>query len=105
MLHPGIHSFTPVMNGTPATRTSEFHDPARPADARNACQKKFSEKYPEFKTVSIIRTAGGGWIHHRVRKNSARYIGLEIEINQALLNQSSGNKDYGLSALFSQGLQ
>lgn len=92
VLHLGIHSFTPVMNGTPRNADiGILYDPARPAEKETAraLKKKFNEKYPEFKIRFNYpyRGAADGFTTALRKKFGTRYIGLEIEISQALLTK------------------
>ena len=92
ILHLGIHSFTPVMNGS--LRNADIgilYDPRCPAEkeAARTFKCRLNEKYPEFKVRFNYpyRGAADGFTTALRKKFGARYIGLEIEINQALLTK------------------
>ena len=91
VIHLGIHSFTPVLNGVEREAdVGILYDPSRPAEAALAetLIKSIHEFYPQ---LSIRRNypylgKSDGLTTTLRQKFGTAYVGLEIEINQKLLD-------------------
>jgi predicted N-formylglutamate amidohydrolase len=91
VIHVSSHSFTPEMNGK--VRTADvglLYDPARPREARMCVRwKKALERIaPELRVRRNYPYSGtdDGFIPYlRSRFRPSAYIGIEIEINQAIV--------------------
>lgn len=93
LLHVAVHSFTPDLHGFP--RKADFgllYDPARPREAALArrWQALLRREAPELRTW--LNSPYRGWTdglitHLRHRHPAARYLGVEIEVNQKHLQR------------------
>ena len=91
VIHLGIHSFTPVMNGVERDAdVGILYDPARPTEAKIADTliKNILERAPWLKIRKNYPYLGksDGLTTTLRQKFGASYAGLEIEINQKLLS-------------------
>lgn len=92
VLHLSSHSFTPVLDGR--VRTADvglLYDPARSGEVALATRWKnaFAEQAPELRVRRNYPYAGrndGLTSFLRRRFSSGRYVGMEIELNQALVH-------------------
>ncbi len=102
VLHLGIHSFTPVLNGVKRqAEVGVLYDPIR------SHEKSISERLV-MSLKSHLKAASCAW---RVRKNypyygssdgltttlrqrfkSSQYFGIELEMNQAIVSSAAGRK-------------
>lgn len=86
VLHLAIHSFTPELNGV--VRTADIgllYDPARALE-RALCtswQRELSANFLVRRNYPYRGVSDGLVTHLRKRFAAARYVGLEIEVNQA----------------------
>ena len=90
VIHLGIHSFTPVLNGIERDAdVGILYDPSRPAEAQIAENliKSIKERAPWLKIRKNYPYLGksDGLTTTLRQKFGASYAGLEIEINQKLL--------------------
>ena len=96
VVHVGVHSFTPVWNG--ARRDIDvglLYDPARPAEAAfcDAWARALREVEPSLR---VRRNAPYRGVSNclptalRRERPAARYLGLELEMSQALLATGRG---------------
>lgn len=94
VIHLAVHTFTPVLNGN--VRTADvalLYDPARPSE-RDFCGRwvhALARRLPDLavRRNQPYRGASDGlttWL--RSRHPDGRYVGVEIEVNQRLLNGS-----------------
>ncbi|MBO7513669.1 MAG: N-formylglutamate amidohydrolase [Fibrobacter sp.] len=91
IVHLGIHSFTPVLNGEVRnTDIGILYDPARPQERAYALVIKDEIKrlYPAMKVRFNYPYKGtsDGLTTTLRKKFGPRYVGIEIEINQKLLS-------------------
>jgi predicted N-formylglutamate amidohydrolase len=91
VIHFSSHSFTPVLSGH--TRTADvglLYDPARPGEVVLAATWKtvFAEQHPRLRVRRNYPYAGNGDGLTRSLRRSfppKRYVGIELELNQALV--------------------
>ena len=87
IVHLGIHSFTPVLNGkTRNTDIGILYDPARPLERKYAqvIKDEIKRLYPHMKVRFNYPYKGtsDGLTTTLRKKFGTRYVGIEIEINQ-----------------------
>ena len=87
IVHLGIHSFTPVLNGRPRnTDIGILYDPARPQERAyaNVIRDEIKRLYPHMKVRFNYPYKGtsDGLTTSLRKKFGPRYVGIEIEINQ-----------------------
>jgi predicted N-formylglutamate amidohydrolase len=87
IVHLGIHSFTPVLNGKPRnTDIGILFDPARPQERAyaNVIKNEIKRLYPHMKVRFNYPYKGtsDGLTTSLRKKFGSRYVGIEIEINQ-----------------------
>ena len=87
IVHLGIHSFTPVLNGKPRnTDIGILYDPARPQERAyaNVIRDEIKRLYPHMKVRFNYPYKGtsDGLTTSLRKKFGPRYVGIEIEINQ-----------------------
>ena len=87
IVHLGIHSFTPVLNGKPRnTDIGILFDPARPQEHAyaNVIKDEIKRLYPHMKVRFNYPYKGtsDGLTTSLRKKFGPRYVGIEIEINQ-----------------------
>jgi len=91
VLHLGVHSFTPVLNGRlRRTVLGLLYDPRRQAEAAfgRAWQKGLKAEWPEFRVRLNYPYRGVNDCHQnslRRRFSDFKYLALELEVNQGLL--------------------
>lgn len=92
VVHLAVHTFTPVLDGKErGADLALLYDPARPAE-RALCGRWVSALARRFPDLAVRRNqpyrgASDGlttWL--RSRHPDGRYVGVEIEVNQRLLN-------------------
>lgn len=91
IVHLGIHSFTPVLNGKVRnTDIGILYDPSRPQERAyaNVIKAEIKRLYPTMKVRFNYPYKGSsdGLTTTLRKKFGARYAGIEIEINQKLLS-------------------
>ena len=91
VIHLGIHSFTPVLNGVERDAdVGILYDPSRPAEAKIAATliKSIHERAPWLKIRKNYPYLGksDGLTTTLRQKFGPAYAGIEIEINQRLLS-------------------
>jgi len=87
IVHLGIHSFTPVLNGKVRnTDIGILYDPARPQERAyaNVIKAEIKRLYPAMKVRFNYPYKGSsdGLTTTLRKKFGPRYVGIEIEINQ-----------------------
>lgn len=87
IVHLGIHSFTPVLNGKVRnTDIGILYDPARPQERAyaNVIKDEIKRLYPAMKVRFNYPYKGSsdGLTTTLRKKFGQRYVGIEIEINQ-----------------------
>jgi predicted N-formylglutamate amidohydrolase len=87
IVHLGIHSFTPVLNGKPRnTDIGILYDPTRPKECAyaNVIKNEIKRLYPHMKVRFNYPYKGtsDGLTTSLRKKFGSRYVGIEIEINQ-----------------------
>ena len=87
IVHLGIHSFTPVLNGKVRnTDIGILYDPARPQERAyaNVIKDEIKRLYPDMKVRFNYPYKGtsDGLTSTLRKKFGQRYVGIEIEINQ-----------------------
>ena len=87
IIHLGIHSFTPVLNGKVRnTDIGILYDPARPQERAyaNVIKAEIKRLYPTIKVRFNYPYKGSsdGLTTTLRKKFGPRYVGIEIEINQ-----------------------
>lgn len=87
IVHLGIHSFTPVLNGKVRnTDIGILYDPARPQERAyaNVIKDEIKRLYPDMKVRFNYPYKGtsDGLTTTLRKKFGQRYVGIEIEINQ-----------------------
>ena len=87
IVHLGIHSFTPVLNGKPRnTDIGILYDPARPQERAyaNVIRDEIKRLYPHMKVRFNYPYQGtSDRLTTSFRKKfGPRYVGIEIELNQ-----------------------
>lgn len=87
IVHLGIHSFTPVLNGKPRnTDIGILFDPARPQERAyaNVIKDEIKRLHPHMKVRFNYPYKGtsDGLTTSLRKKFGPRYVGIEIEINQ-----------------------
>ena len=87
IVHIGIHSFTPVLNGKVRnTDIGILYDPARPQERAyaNVIKDEIKRLYPAMKVRFNYPYKGSsdGLTTTLRKKFGPRYVGIEIEINQ-----------------------
>ena len=87
IVHLGIHSFTPVLNGKPRnTDIGILYDPARPLERKYAqvIKDEIKRLHPHMKVRFNYPYKGtsDGLTTSLRKKFGPRYAGIEIEINQ-----------------------
>ena len=87
IVHLGIHSFTPVLNGKPRnTDIGILYDPERPQERAyaNVIKDEIKRLYPHMKVRFNYPYKGtsDGLTTSLRKKFGPRYVGIEIEINQ-----------------------
>ncbi len=91
VLHLSVHSFTPALHGV--TRNAEIgflYDPARPIDAAfcRDWRAELAREAPHWRArmnYPYRGTSDGLTTQFRKRYPASRYVGMEIELNQAVL--------------------
>lgn len=91
MIHVSAHSFTPALHRK--VRTADvglLHDPARPGEVRLAAKWKVALAHaaPELRVRRNYPYAGtddGFMPYLRARFRPHAYVGIEIEMNQAIV--------------------
>ena len=91
IVHLGIHSFTPVLNGKVRnTDIGILYDPTRPLERKYAqvIKDEIKRLYPAMKVRFNYPYKGtsDGLTTTLRKKFGPRYVGIEIEINQKLLS-------------------
>jgi predicted N-formylglutamate amidohydrolase len=108
VLHVGVHTFTPVLNGSVrAADVALLYDPARRAE-RALCATWIGAIAEELPGLAVRRNqpyrgASDGlttWLRGR---HGARYLGIELEVNQRLLG-ASGRFPARIAAAVAEGL-
>ena len=94
VLHLGLHSFTPVLNGCERRMdVGLLYDPARRAEKQTCTQWKAAllAQLPSLRIRfnAPYRGSADG-LTTRLRRcfPAARYLGIELELNQALVNRA-----------------
>ena len=92
IVHLGIHSFTPVLNGVERDAdVGILYDPSRPAEAKLAdiLIKSIHEREPSLRIRRNYPYLGksDGLTTTLRQKFGTAYVGLEIEVNQKLLTK------------------
>ena len=87
IVHLGIHSFTPVLNGKPRnTDIGILYDPARPLERKYAqvIKDEIKRLHPHMKVRFNYPYKGtsDGLTTSLRKKFGPHYVGIEIEINQ-----------------------
>ena len=87
IVHLGIHSFTPVLNGKVRnTDIGILYDPARPQERAyaNVIKDEIKRLYPAMKVRfnNPYKGTSDGLTTALRKKFGQRYVGIEIEINQ-----------------------
>lgn len=87
IVHLGIHSFTPALNGKPRnTDIGILYDPKRPQERAyaNVIKDEIKRLYPHMKVRFNYPYKGtsDGLTTSLRKKFGPRYVGIEIEINQ-----------------------
>ncbi len=87
IVHLGIHSFTPVLNGKPRnTDIGILYDPTRPQERAyaNVIKDEIKRLYPHMKVRFNYPYKGtsDGLTTSLRKKFGPRYVGIEIEMNQ-----------------------
>ena len=96
VVHIGVHSFTPVWNGAPREiDVGLLYDPARPAEAAfcEAWARALRAAEPSLRVRRNAPYRGvSNCLPTALRRElpAARYLGLELEMSQALLATASG---------------
>lgn len=96
MLHLSCHSFTPVWQGrTRAVDIGLLYDPAREAEKELgiAWARALAQTLPELRVrrnQPYLGSSPGLTSALRERWDASRYLGFEIELNQALATRSVG---------------
>ena len=91
VLHLSVHTFTPMLRGRRRTaHVGLLYDPARPAEQRfcAAWQDRLRESFPgrSIRRNDPYRGSSDGlttWL--RTQFPASAYLGIELEVNQALL--------------------
>ena len=91
VIHISSHSFTPVLDGK--RRTADvglLYDPARPGEVRlcerwKAALKDANPRLRVRRNYPYAGKADGFMPHLRGRYRPAQYVGIEIEVNQAII--------------------
>jgi len=115
VIHLSIHSFTPVWHGnTRSTSIGLLYDPRRAAEKElcNAWKAKLREHSPDYTIHSnqpYKGTADGFTTSLRRRFDSGSnvrgtYIGVEIEINQALIASATDRQIQSMAELLTQSM-
>ena len=105
VLHLGIHSFTPSLNGRPRRPDLSFlYDPARPLERAlcGAWVRQLKGRHPDAAVGrnDPYRGAADGlttWL--RQRHDPSAYLGIEVEVNQRLLGPGGAFPSWVVSAL------
>ena len=96
VVHVGVHSFTPVWNGAPREiDVGLLYDPARPAETGfcDAWSRALRAAEPSLRVRRNAPYRGvSNCLPTALRRElpAARYLGLELEMSQALLATSAG---------------
>lgn len=113
VIHLSIHSFTPVWEGSlRKTSIGLLYDPRRP-DERLLCETwktDLKQERPNFTIHSNqpYRGIGDGftkWLRRRfdaAARSSGTYIGVEVEINHALIHSAATSQIQSIAALLCQ---
>jgi predicted N-formylglutamate amidohydrolase len=98
VVHVGVHSFTPVWNGTPREiDVGLLYDPARPIEA-DFCARWADALRRADPSLRVRRNAPYRGISNclptalRRELPASRYLGLELELSQALLATAAGRR-------------
>ncbi|MFN3241448.1 MAG: N-formylglutamate amidohydrolase [Planctomycetota bacterium] len=89
-VHVGVHSFTPELDGeVREIDVAWLFDPDRPAEVRfvDAWQRALAEAAPELRlrrNEPYQGTSDGLTTDLRLQFDDARYLGIELEVNQGL---------------------
>jgi predicted N-formylglutamate amidohydrolase len=94
VIHLSVHSFTPTFNNV--TRTAEIgllFDPRRDGEKKfcTIWKKNLRQMFPEFRircNYPYLGTADGFTTLLRTLFNKKQYLGIELELNQALFKRS-----------------
>ena len=93
VVHLSVHSFTPVFKGhLRSCDLGVLYDPKRPLEARfaRAWQKSLRRELPDLKThLNLPYRGWGDGLTTYLRTKRRGYCGLELEINQRLIQRSS----------------
>lgn len=98
VVHIGVHSFTPRLGGkTRAAELGLLYDPARPGelDLATAWAKQLRARRPEWRTrrnYPYRGNADGLTTALRREFGEGDYLGLELEMNQALFSGPRGTR-------------
>ena len=96
VIHISSHSFTPVLEGT--VRTADvglLYDPLRPGEAA-LCARWKASLAARAPALNVRRNypyegKGDGLTRHlRARFSAQRYVGVELEVNQAIVMRDGG---------------
>jgi len=110
VVHVAAHSFTPELDGK--VRTADvglLYDPRREGEA-NLCaawQEGLSQAAPQLRVRRNYPYAGKGdglTSHLRQRFSSSAYLGIELEINQAIVN-AGGRRWKALRSVLTDSLR
>jgi predicted N-formylglutamate amidohydrolase len=108
VVHVGVHSFTPTWNGAPREiDVGLLYDPARPAE-RAFCARWLAALRRAEPSLRLRRnapyTGASNCLPTALRGElpASRYLGLELELNQALLASPRGRRR--MSALVARAL-
>ena len=94
VIHISVHSFTPRLRGE--TRRADvglLYDPARSHESQfcRSWQQQLRRQRPGMPGTSQLSVFGqSGWLHDRPAQSSsrhARYVGIELEVNQRWVRQ------------------
>jgi predicted N-formylglutamate amidohydrolase len=91
VIHVSSHSFTPVLDGKPRhADVGLLYDPARPDEARlcaavKAALRKGAPSLRVRRNYPYAGKSDGLTTSLRVRFTQAEYVGIEIELNQAIV--------------------
>jgi predicted N-formylglutamate amidohydrolase len=107
IIHVSVHSFTPQLNGQRRNADCALlYDPARKPE-QAFCRDWLNRLHEQLPTLRLRRnypyrgTADGMTTALRRCYPASHYLGIELEINQALLMGATANRDRLLAALTS----
>lgn len=105
LLHVGVHSFTPELNGEVRDADVAFlYDPSRKREKARcrAWREALLERWPGLRVRMNYpyRGAADGFITHlRRRFPATRYLGVELEVNQTVAAKGGGTRRRLVAAL------